>query len=62
MKRRICDELSLPLFRIIKPFHCVRESLIVAKLIMYRKFRSEFPVINRVSDIFLFNLEYKRNW
>ena len=30
---------------------------------MYRKLRSEFPVINcSVSDICLFILEHKRNW
>ena len=32
MKWGICDELSVPFFSIIKPFHCVRESLIIAEL------------------------------
>ena len=32
MKWTICDELSLQFFSIIKPFHCVRELLIIAEL------------------------------
>ena len=32
MKGRICDELSLPFLSMIKHFHCVRESLMIAEL------------------------------